>query len=178
MPLIKKGYEKSIIRINTINNEINYKKDETNTDLNNISSLESNLDKTTYEIDLYLKGSNRAHINSGKALYVKDIIGLLPIVSFTPRDQFLIIGDPNVRRTFIDQAGSLLVPNYVQLLQEFKHISKQRAALLKNIRDYSYKNQTVSLSGLEIWTGKFIESGINLTKARQETVQIINISKI
>lgn len=98
----------------------------------------------------------------------------MPIVSFTPRDQFLIIGDPNVRRTFIDQAGSLLIPNYVQLLQEFKHISKQRAALLKNIRDFSYKNQTVSLSGLEIWTGKFIESGINLTKARQETVQIIN----
>lgn len=62
----------------------------------------------------------------------------------------------------------------MQILQEFKHISKQRAALLKNIRDYSYKNQTVSLSGLEIWTGKFIESGINLTKARQETVQIIN----
>ena len=62
----------------------------------------------------------------------------------------------------------------MQLLQEFKHISKQRAALLKNIRDFSYKNQTVSLSGLEIWTGKFIESGINLTKARQETVQIIN----
>ncbi|WP_421779533.1 DNA replication/repair protein RecF [Gardnerella sp. DNF01151] len=174
LPLIKKGYEKSIIRINTINNDINYKKDETNTGLSNIASLESNLNQTTYEIDLYVKGSNRAHINSGKALYVKDIVGLLPIVSFTPRDQFLIIGDPNVRRTFIDQAGSLLVPNYVQLLQEFKHISKQRAALLKNIRDFSYKNQTVSLSGLEIWTGKFIESGINLTKARQETVQIIN----
>lgn len=38
----------------------------------------------------------------------------------------------------------------------------------------SNNNQPISLSGLEIWTGKFIESGIILTKARQEVANILN----
>ena len=98
----------------------------------------TNEEDTTYEVTLSIKGANRARINAGKSLYMREIVGLLPVVSFTPRDQSLIFGDPSVRRTFLDQAGSLLLPNYAQLIQEFRHIAKQRAALLKNIRENSY----------------------------------------
>ena len=159
IPLITRGSTTSTIRLNICNN---------------LPELVENNDQTTYEINLSLKGSNRARINGGKALYIKDIVGLLPVVSFTPRDQSLVIGDPTIRRTFLDQAGTLLIPNYAKYLQDFKHIAKQRAALLKNIREFSYTNQPVSLSGLEIWTGKFIESGIKITKLRNKTVQILN----
>ncbi|WP_421787867.1 DNA replication/repair protein RecF [Gardnerella sp. DNF01141] len=152
LPLIRKGYEKSTIRLNTRKND----------------------EETTYEVNIFLKGTNRARINNGKSLYMRDILGHLPVVSFTPSDQLLISGDPTVRRTFIDQAGLLLLPNYSQILQNFKHISKQRAALLKSIREFSNNNQPISLSGLEIWTGKFIESGIILTQARQKVVRILD----
>ncbi len=159
IPLITRGSTTSTIRLNICNNS---------------TELVENNNQTTYEINLSLKGSNRARINGGKSLYIKDIVGLLPVVSFTPRDQSLVIGDPTIRRTFLDQAGTLLIPNYAKYLQDFKHIAKQRAALLKNIREFSYANQPVSLSGLEIWTGKFIESGIKITKLRNKTVQILN----
>lgn len=154
LPLVTRGYETSTIRINVC----------------------ANKEDTTYEVTLSIKGANRARINSGKSLYMREIAGLLPVVSFTPRDQSLIFGDPNIRRTFLDQAGTLLLPNYAQLIQEFRHIAKQRAALLKNIRENSYSERNISLSGLEIWTGRFIESGIAVTRARNQVVTILNNS--
>lgn len=154
LPLVTRGYETSTIRINVCDNK----------------------EDTTYEVTLSIKGANRARINSGKSLYMREIAGLLPVVSFTPRDQSLIFGDPNIRRTFLDQAGTLLLPNYAQLIQEFRHIAKQRAALLKNIRENSYSERNISLSGLEIWTGRFIESGIAVTRARNQVVTILNNS--
>ena len=154
LPLITRGFETATIRLNVCDDDLK--------------------EQTSYEVTLNLKGTNRARINSGKSLYMRDIVGLLPIVSFTPRDQSLIIGDPTVHRTFIDQAGTLLVPNYAQYMQEFKHIAKQRVALLKNIREYSYNNQSSSLSGLEIWTGKFIEIGILITQIRQNITELLN----
>lgn len=159
LPLITRGFTTSTIQINVCNNSN--------------KSVENSKEKT-YEITLSLKGANRARIDGGKSLYMRDIVGFLPIVSFTPRDQSLIVGDPSIRRTFIDKVGSLLIKDYAQLLQEFIHIAKQRTALLKSIRESSYNNQNISLSGLEIWTGKFIESGINLTKARQKAINILN----
>lgn len=175
VPLIARGHEKAVIRIkicNNCNNKVHIQAD-TNESHNSLSTNDDT-QQTIYEIILSIKSANRARINAGKSLYMRDIIGSLPVVSFTPRDQSLIIGDPSIRRTFIDQAGSLLIPNYAQFLQEFKHVAQQRAALLRNLRDSSYNNQSISLSGLEIWTGKFIETGIKLTKVRQKTVQILN----
>ena len=173
LPLINRGNKTATIRLNVYNNQKNQNNQNKN---NNEQSTDEQIaeNQTTYEVTLNLKGTNRARINDGKSLYMRDIIGSLPVVSFTPRDQSLIIGDPTIRRTFIDQAGALLLPNYVQTLQEFKHIAKQRAALLKNIRESTFNNQSNSLSGLEIWTGKFIEIGINLTKLRQQTISILN----
>ena len=100
MPLIERSYNCATIRANV--------KDFNNTSINN---SENNLDETTFELSLNLKGANRARINGKKSLYMKDIVGLIPCVSFTPRDQNLIVSDPTVRRTFLDQAGALLIPN-------------------------------------------------------------------
>ncbi|MFW0893476.1 DNA replication/repair protein RecF [Gardnerella sp. Marseille-Q9181] len=137
----------------------------------------NDLDETTYELTINSKGANRARINSGKSLYMKDIVGLVKSISFTPRDQNLIFSDPNIRRTFIDQAGALLIPNYLQVLQEYNHIAKQRAYLLKSLSNNNLASSTNGynpISDLEIWTGKFIESGIILTKNRKKIINLLN----
>lgn len=84
-------------------------------------------------------------------------------------------GDPATRRNFINQAASLLLPHYAQLLQQFTHVAKQRTALLKQLGDGTnldpqYSQQTV-LSGLEIWTGQFIDLGMRLTRERNDVIE-------
>lgn len=169
MPLIEINHNCATIRANV--------KDFNNTFNSNTLDSSNDLDETTFELSINLKGSNRARINGKKSLYMKDIVGLVPCVSFTPRDQNLIVSDPTVRRTFIDQAGVLLIPNYLPILQEYNHIAKQRSALLKSLsNNYSPNsmNDYNTVSDLEVWTAKFIETGIILTKLRKQIIELLN----
>lgn len=169
MPLIEINHNCATIRANI--------KDFNNTFNSNTLDSSNDLDETTFELSINLKGANRARINGKKSLYMKDIVGLVPCVSFTPRDQNLIVSDPTVRRTFIDQAGALLIPNYLPILQEYNHIAKQRSALLKSLsNNYSPNsmNNYNTVSDLEVWTAKFIETGIILTKLRKQIIELLN----
>lgn len=169
MPLIEINHNCATIRANV--NDFN------NTFNSNTLDSSNDLDETTFELSINLKGANRARINGKKSLYMKDIVGLVPCVSFTPRDQNLIVSDPTVRRTFIDQAGALLIPNYLPILQEYNHIAKQRSALLKSLsNNYSPNsmNNYNTVSDLEVWTAKFIEAGIILTKLRKQIIELLN----
>lgn len=169
MPLIEINHNCATIRANV--------KDFNNTFNSNTLDSSNDLDETTFELSINLKGANRARINGKKSLYMKDIVGLIPCVSFTPRDQNLIVSDPTVRRTFIDQAGVLLIPNYLPILQEYNHIAKQRSALLKSLsNNYSPNsmNDYNTVSDLEVWTAKFIETGIILTKLRKQIIELLN----
>lgn len=169
MPLIEINHNCATIRANV--------KDFNNTFNSNTLDSSNDLNETTFELSINLKGANRARINGKKSLYMKDIVGLVPCVSFTPRDQNLIVSDPTVRRTFIDQAGALLIPNYLPILQEYNHIAKQRSALLKSLsNNYSPNsmNNYNTVSDLEVWTAKFIKTGIILTKLRKQIIELLN----
>ena len=147
LPLIKRGTSKATIRANVDDN----------------SSL------TTYEATVAAHGANRARINSGQSQYLRDIIGLVPSVSFTPEDQRLIYGEPSVRRNLLNQSGVLLMKQYAEQLQQFTHIARQRAALLKQLAGREGMVDS-ALSGLEVWTGQFIENGVELTRMRSSLV--------
>lgn len=169
MPLIEINHNCATIRANV--------KDFNNTFNSNTLDSSNDLNETTFELSINLKGANRARINGKKSLYMKDIVGLVPCVSFTPRDQNLIVSDPTVRRTFIDQAGALLIPNYLPILQEYNHIAKQRSALLKSLSNNylpNSMNNYNTVSDLEVWTAKFIEAGIILTKLRKQIIELLN----
>lgn len=126
----------------------------------------------TYEVSIPVRGANRARIDSGKSLYMRDVVGKVPTVTFSPDDQRLVSGEPSLRRRFINQAASQLLPGYYDLHQRFTQIARQRAALLKSIGRRRAEGEDVdaSLSGLEIWTGQFIDVGIDLTEWRSRLV--------
>jgi DNA replication and repair protein RecF len=128
---------------------------------------------TTYEATIAARGANRARINGGSSLYLRDIVGRIPSVSFTPEDQRLVTSDPAMRRRFLDQAGALLIPGYMNRLQTCTRIAKQRAALLKQL-ERSEGDTNAALSGLEIWTGQFIEAGIALTVDRNSIIDALS----
>lgn len=126
----------------------------------------------TYEATIRAKGANRARINGGPSLYMRRIVGDIPVVAFTPEDQAIVAGDPSARRTFLNQAASQLIPGYAQSLQQFTHVARQRAALLRQLAqsDSFDAARDAALSGLETWTGHYITLGLELTRARQRLV--------
>ncbi|MBT1163050.1 DNA replication/repair protein RecF [Bifidobacterium felsineum] len=166
LPLIERGQSTATIRANVVGANAS--------DASGASDDGEQV--TTYEASLHARGANRARINSGSSLYLRDIIGQVPSVAFTPEDQRLISGDPASRRSMLNQAGALLEPGYLASLQQFTRIGKQRATLLKQLNANQSAGQPVDavLSGLEIWTGQFIEAGIALTRMRQRIVSALS----
>lgn len=129
----------------------------------------------TLELTVALRGANRGRIDSGSSVYAKDIIGKLNCVVFAPEDERLVSSEPSQRRSFIDQTSSQLDPSYAELLQRSRHIAKQRVALLKQLSQRpDLSQQSAALSGLEIWTGQFIEVGVQLTRARQQLIAALH----
>nr|WP_205832814.1 DNA replication/repair protein RecF [Bifidobacterium sp. DSM 109957] len=144
----------------------------------NRATIRANVDDgsgqvTTLEATLTTRGANRARLNSGSSLYLRDIIGRVPSVSFTPEDQRLVSGDPAARRIMLNQAGALLEPGYAAAAAQLTKIGKQRAALLKQLGTRDGMPQDATLSGLEIWTGQFIEAGVALTRMRAKVVKLL-----
>lgn len=159
MPLVERGEKTATIRAN-------------------VKGGRRGGDVVTLEAGISLRGANRARINSGQSRYLREIIGEVPTVSFTPEDQQFVAGDPAVRRRFLDQVASLLIPGYAEQLQTFTRIAKQRAALLKQLggRQRAGEPLDAALSGLEIWTGQFISSGVTLSRQRQRLVERLDKS--
>ena len=144
LPLVERGYGKATIRVNA-----------------------NTAETTTYEVTIAARGANRARVNSGPSQYLRDVVGLVPSVSFTPEDQRLVSADPATRRGFLNQSAGMLIPGYTGRLQRFTQIARQRAALLKQLGQHEGSADAV-LSGLEVWTGQFIEAGVALTRMRNE----------
>lgn len=157
-PVIQYGMSSATIRANTVND------DDTT---------------TTYEVTINARGANRGRINGGNSQYMRQVVGAIPCVAFSPDDQRLVNGDPASRRVYINQAGVLLEPHYSDLLQRCTQIAKQRAALLKQLSKQSNHGDNggfqtdAALQGLEIWTGQFIEAGIALTRCRAALVAML-----
>lgn len=154
LPLVQRGHTQATIRANV--------------------SDEPDKPPTTIEATIRAKGANRARINGGSSRYMRDIAGMIPLVAFTPDDQRLVAGDPGARRQFMNQTASMLMRGYADQLQRFTHVAKQRAALLKQLgaaeRGFDAYRDT-ALTGLEIWTGQYIELGLQLTRARIDLVE-------
>lgn len=151
LPLIQRGFPSATIRAN----------------------VEHDAHTTTYELTVAARGANRGRINGGASLYMRDIVGQVPSVTFVPEDQRLVSGEPASRRGFLNQAGVQLVPGYASLLHTFTQIAKQRAALLKQLADRptAPSPNDATLSGLEIWTGQFIAAGVELTRRRAAIIE-------
>jgi DNA replication and repair protein RecF len=177
LPLVERGFTSATIRANVGGSAAIEARTESGADDDEAARADGkandHLHTTTYEATIAARGANRARINGGSSLYMRDIVGRIPSVSFTPEDQRLVTSDPAMRRRFLDQAGALLIPGYMNRLQTCTRIAKQRAALLKQL-ERTEGDTNAALSGLEIWTGQFIEAGIALTADRNSIIDSLS----
>ena len=83
----------------------------------------------------FARGARRRITYAGESLSQRDLVGILPMVLFSPEDLFLVKGAPALRRRYLDAELSQASPAYYGELLRYTRILKQRNAVLKDIRE-------------------------------------------
>jgi len=86
----------------------------------------------------------------------KEIIGKNNVVVLSPEDQVITKGGPKERRLFFDRLFSIIDNNYLNTLQEFSRVLKQRNSLLLNSNQTREENflpweEKLSISAVKLW---------------------------
>jgi DNA replication and repair protein RecF len=78
-----------------------------------------------------IPGKHKQMQVDGKAVNNRaEIIGRFPLVSLTPEDAELTFGSPDIRRQFMNKLFSQVDTKYMEQLQNYQRILKQRNAML------------------------------------------------
>ncbi len=93
---------------------------------------------------------------------VRDIVGLVNVVLFLPRDLALIEGSPSDRRHFMDNTLGQVDADYLEAVDQYEKILPQRNALLRRIAE-----RRGSPRELDFWDEKLIKSGSVIIAGRQ-----------
>ena len=83
------------------------------------------------EMKLVVDEGQRQYFLNSKRKTIKDLTGMLPAVTFTPDDLFMVKGSSEKRRAFVDNLGSQLSKNYYLVHSDYRKLVKQKNAALK-----------------------------------------------
>jgi DNA replication and repair protein RecF len=104
----------------------------------------------------------RVRIDGAEQGRIADAIGHAGAVVFSPSDVEIVAGAPGERRRFLDIVLSLAEPAYLAALQRYRHVLRQRNALLR-------MNAAAPL--LAAWEDAFVEAGARVCAARAAWVR-------
>lgn len=132
-----------------------------------------------FEVEGHFAGERRAELRvrlayvpeEGKRIFVNgaplerlaDIVGVLPVVVFSPEDQVLTAGGPDERRRFLNNILSQSRPVYLDDLLSYRRALRQRNELLaQHRRSRSAPPRAI----LEPWDAELVELGSRIVAAR------------
>ena len=142
LPLIKQGETKAIIRL--------------------LARFEDR--ENLIELELTTEGNNRARINKSETPRVRDVLGYVNAVIFSPEDLDIVKRDPSNRRAFIDELIVQLTPRMAGVYSDYERVLKQRNTLLKSARSMSASSS--GLSTLDSWDLSLVRIGSEIIAAR------------
>jgi len=117
------------------------------------------------------KGGRVVEINDNPLDKVKELLGYLNAVLFSPEDLKLVKEGPSHRRDFIDLEISQVSRYYNHLLSKYDHILKQRNNLLKSIRD----GKSTDREMLAVWDEQLAVVGSKIILKRIEVIDKLKI---
>ena len=134
-------------------------------------------DETVIELEVRL---TRGMVNTVKSPYRRflvngiprrriDFAGKLPTVLFKPDDLEIIIGNPSIRREFLDDILEQVSNEYRRALLDYMRALRQRNALLEHIRETGRQ----MWEQMEYWNEMLIENGQLITSMRQELLDFL-----
>ena len=113
------------------------------------------------EVEITPGKSNRARVNRNAVPRVRDLVGMVRSVIFSPEDLALVKGDPSDRRHLLDGLLVMRAPRLAGVKADYDRTLKQRNTLLKTAR-----KRQVDLSTLDVWNESLARNGGELTAAR------------
>jgi DNA replication and repair protein RecF len=108
------------------------------------------------------KQGKKAKYNEIEMVRLSEYVGRLNVVMFAPEDLDLIKGTPSDRRNFLDTELGQMSRSYLQALQQYKRILKQRNDLLKSMQ----KQQQHDLLLLDVITEQLVDYQEPITHQR------------
>ncbi len=101
---------------------------------------------------------------------VMDMVGVLSVVLFLPRDLALVEGSPAERRRFMDETLSQVDRDYLQALTTYEKVLPQRNALLRRLADGQGSPRE-----LEYWDAQLVSSGSVIIAGRQRFLRELEV---
>lgn len=125
----------------------------------------------SHRIDMHLRK------NKGKGIAIdgipikrsSELMGLVPVIFFSPEDMRIIKNGPAERRKFVNMELCQLDQIYLHDLAEYNKVLQQRNHLLKQIVYQPSLKDTLS-----VWDEKLIEYGTRIIFRRQSFIQEVN----
>lgn len=124
---------------------------------------------TKYKIILSANGK-KAKINNVIKSKLSDYISNVNVILFNPDDLLIIKDTPNFRRKFLNCEISQLNNEYLNLLNKYNVILKNRNFYLRTM----YINKMADKNYLDLLTKKLIESGLKIFEYRKNYIEDIN----
>lgn len=100
---------------------------------------------------------------------VKDLLGIVHVVFFSPEDLQLIKEGPSERRKFLDSELCQLNPVYFSSLSDYHKVLNQRNQLLKDLPFHPSLEPT-----LEIWNQQLVQYGSRVIETRNSFLSQIS----
>lgn len=122
------------------------------------------------DIAVLASGSNTIRVN-GNPTKRRDLARLLPLVIFAPEDMDLVRGEPEFRRTFLDDVLAETWHNAAVDQSDCDRILKQRNALLKSL---GANRSGDEVRTLDTWTDAFADVAARIIVARRRAVAALS----
>ncbi len=122
------------------------------------------------ELEINLGRANRARINRSPLRRVRDVVGALRTVVFSPDDLAIVKGDPSDRREFIDSLVITRWPRMAGVKADYERVVRQRNALLKSMSGRGGRMSGSAGSTLEVWNDQLARTGAEVLSARLATL--------
>jgi len=125
-----------------------------------------------YPIDLTMRmrssGKRSLQVNGISQAKNLDFLGNINAVMFSSLDLDLVRGSPESRRSWLDAVLIQLEPIYINLLQQYNQVLRQRNALLKSIKQghILYDPQQMAL-----WDAQLVTTGTRLMRRRSRLLE-------
>ncbi len=124
--------------------------------------------KALIEVEIRGSGANRIQVNRSPVRRRRDVRRLVRSVFFSPGDLDVVQGQPDVRRSFLDDAVSVLWPHREPDLAAYEKALRQRNRLLK---DWEGRGAP---PGLDAWDAELVRTGAALTRDRMNAVDAVS----
>ena len=138
----------------------------------NVLKIEGNIQnnyENNYKVIINNEGK-KVKINNTKVPKISDYISKINVVIFSPDDLKIIKDTPSIRRKSINIAISQINISYLQNLNNYNKILKQRNAYLKTMAI----NANTSNEYLDILTSKLIDYGLKIYQERKKYYDLMN----